>query len=369
MSNFGEQPAPAVSVRRVNHHFGENVTRNQVLFENSLEIVPGELVIMSGPSGSGKTTLLTLIGGLRLIQDGSIRILGQDIVGVSPRGLVKVRRNVGFIFQMHNLFESLSAYNNVRMAMQLADCPPGELRKRGTAILERLGLGHRIDYKPKALSGGQRQRVAVARALVNRPKLVLADEPTAALDKDATSVVLDLLKELAAHEGSSILMVTHDNRILEKADRIVRMVDGRIVSNVAVQEVLVICEFLRSVEYLKGMSPAELSQMAERMKRRSFEAGDILVRQGDEGHEFFLIRSGGVDVIVDRDGVSHNVAELGTGQFFGEKALLTGDVRNATVRGKERGVVYTLDKPHFEAALKASPQFGEQLRDSLFQRH
>lgn len=367
MTDVGAHAGPLALVRHINHYFGEGATRHQVLFDNNLEIGPGEIAIMSGPSGSGKTTLLTLIGGLRMIQGGNIRILGHDLGGLSARELVAVRRNVGFIFQMHNLFESLSAYNNVRMAMQLANTPPNEMRKRGTEILERLGLGHRINYKPKALSGGQRQRVAVARALVNRPQLVLADEPTAALDKDSTETVLKILRELAAENGSSVLLVTHDNRILEVADRIVRMVDGRIVSDVSVREMVVVCEFLRSVEYFKGLGAAELSQLGERMKRQSFGAGDILVRQGEPGEEFFLIRSGTVDVLVAQNGSSQKVAELGMGKFFGEQALLTGGPRNATVRGKESGVVYTLDKPHFEAALKASPEFGSQVRDIFFQ--
>jgi putative ABC transport system ATP-binding protein len=310
-----------------------------------------------------------LIGGLRSTKDGSVTILGREIAGLDARSLVKIRQNVGFIFQMHNLFESLSAFNNVRMAMQVGGIPPGEMRQRGVAILERLGLGHRIDYKPKALSGGQRQRVAVARALVNRPKLVLADEPTAALDKDSTGVVLELLKELAGEQDSTILMVTHDNRILEKADRIVRMVDGRIVSDVVVKEVVIMCEFLRTVEYLKAMGPSELSLMAERMSPRRYAPGDILVRQGDPGEEFFLMRSGRVEVLVESAGETRKVAELGAGQFFGEQALLTGGIRNATVRGTEAGLVYTLDKPHFQAALNASPEFSNQLRDILFQRH
>jgi putative ABC transport system ATP-binding protein len=339
-----------------------------VLFDNNLDVFPGELVIMSGPSGSGKTTLLTLIGGLRMIQSGAIRVLGRDLLGMDTRTLVAMRRNIGFIFQMHNLFESLSAYNNVRMAMQLVSCTQGDMRRGATAILERLGLGHRMDYKPKALSGGQRQRVAVARALVNRPKLVLADEPTAALDQESTTVVVELLKELSVTNGSCIVMVTHDNRILQVADRIVRMVDGRIVSNVAVREAILICEFLRSIEYLKGMGVAELSHLANRMKARSFAPGDVLVRQGEPGQEFFLIRSGTVDVWIEREGSAQRVAELGMGQFFGEQALLTDSARNATVRGKERGIVYTLDKLDFKAALDASPEFDHQLRETFFQR-
>ena len=132
--------------------------------------------------------------------------------------------------------------------MQLGDCPPGEMRKRGMAILDRLGMADRADYKPRALSGGQRQRVAVARALVNRPRLVLADEPTAALDRDSSGAVVKLLKELTLKEACTIMMVTHDNRILELADRVVNVVDGRIISDVTLREAVVICELLRGIE-------------------------------------------------------------------------------------------------------------------------
>jgi putative ABC transport system ATP-binding protein len=225
-----------VRVSGLNHSFGEGDSRNQVLFDNHLDIGPGELVVVTGPSGSGKTTLLTLIGALRSVQDGTVETLGRNLTGASMRELVDVRRKIGFIFQMHNLFDSLSAYENVKMAMQLDDVPFSDMRERGVAILERLELGHRIDYKPKALSGGQRQRVAVARALVNRPKLVLADEPTAALDKDASKIVVTLLRELATEHEATIIVVTHDRRILEFADRVVNMVDGRIISEVTLRD-------------------------------------------------------------------------------------------------------------------------------------
>src|SRR3954462_2437626 len=211
-------PHTTVRVEKVNHFFGEGESRNQVLFNNDIEIESGQLVIMTGPSGSGKTTLLTLIGALRSIQSGRIEILGNNLSGLQGNPLVAMRRNIGFIFQMHNLFDSLSAYENVKMAMQLGGCAPSEMRKRGTEILDRLGLSHRVDHKPKALSGGQRQRVAVARALVNRPKLILADEPTAALDKESGGVVIKLLKELTIQEGCTVMMVTHDSRILAFAD-------------------------------------------------------------------------------------------------------------------------------------------------------
>src|SRR5262249_30226187 len=150
---------------------------------NALEVGRGEVVILTGPSGSGKTTLLTLIGTLRRVQEGSLKVLGREIAGIDPQRQVLLRREVGFIFQHHNLFSSLTALENVRIAPGLlATVGTAEGPRRCAALLEELGLGSRMNYLPAGLSGGQRQRVAIARALVNQPALVLADEPTAALD-------------------------------------------------------------------------------------------------------------------------------------------------------------------------------------------
>ena len=362
------EPEAAIRVKGVNHYFGEGESRNQALFDNHLEIEPGQLIIMTGPSGSGKTTLLTLVGALRSVQEGSIDLLGRSLTGLSPEDLVSVRRNIGFIFQLHNLFDSLTAYENVKMAMQVGGCPEDEMRERGCAILERLGLGHRIDYKPKELSGGQRQRVAIARALANRPKIVLADEPTAALDKESSRNVIDLLLELAAQEKSTILMVTHDNRILESADRIVNMVDGRIASDVHVKESVQICEFLRRSKVFKHLSPTEISNVAEKMMKRRHPAGEEIIHQGDEGDEFFLIGEGTVDVRVRKNGVEKHLTDLGVGDFFGEAALITGESRNATVISKDEVLLYILGKDAFKAALDSSATFKEQLLNVYFQR-
>jgi putative ABC transport system ATP-binding protein len=225
-------PQPVVRVAGLNHAFGQGEAKNQVLFDIALEIAAGQIVVLSGPSGAGKTTLLTLIGALRTVQEGRIAVLGRELSQLGRRELAAIRRNIGFVFQTHNLFDALSAYENVKMAMQLSAHSPQEMRRRGVAILEALGLGHRIDYKPRALSTGESQRVAIARALVNRPRLILADEPTAALDRASTFKVLDLLKETAAEDGTAVLMVTHDQRIVERANRLIQLVDGRIVSDV-----------------------------------------------------------------------------------------------------------------------------------------
>ncbi len=217
----------AVEIRQLNYFFGQGDLRKQVLYDINLELPRGQIIIMTGPSGSGKTTLLTLIGALRTVQQGSLRLLDQEIVGLRRSALVEVRRNIGFIFQAHNLFESLTASQNVEMAVELLD-NWGNKRQKAVAILSQLGLADRIDYKPSTLSGGQKQRVAIARALVNQPELVLADEPTAALDKQSGREVVTLMQNLAKTQGKTILMVTHDNRILDVADRIITLVDGRI---------------------------------------------------------------------------------------------------------------------------------------------
>jgi putative ABC transport system ATP-binding protein len=336
------------------------------LFDNRIDIRPGQLVVMTGPSGSGKTTFLTLIGGLRSLQQGRIEVLGHDLSGLGGGELVRVRRNIGFIFQMHNLFESLTAYENVKMAAQLAgERSSGVVRERIVGMLERLGLGHRIDHKPHALSGGQRQRVAIARALANYPRLVLADEPTAALDKDSTHNVVRLFKELTVEHGTAILMVTHDHRIIELADRLVHMVDGRIVSDIVLNDQLRICEFLKGVEAFKNLTPHELTDVAERMTRRQFMPNEVIIHEGDAGEELFLISEGEVEV--DRAG--REVARLGPGDFFGELSLMSGDPRNATVVATKPVDTYVLGKNDFTAAIDASAGFREQLRRVYFARH
>jgi putative ABC transport system ATP-binding protein len=224
------QESIAVQIRQLSYYFGRGDLRKQVLYDIDLDLPPGQIVIMTGPSGSGKTTLLTLIGALRSVQDGSLQVLGQEIAGLGKRKLVEIRRNIGFIFQAHNLFASLTASQNVEMAVELQGQFSSK-RQQAVQMLEQVGLGERVDYKPASLSGGQKQRVAIARALVNQPKLILADEPTAALDKKSGRDVVTLMQQLVRDQGCTILMVTHDNRILDVADRIINLVDGALESD------------------------------------------------------------------------------------------------------------------------------------------
>ncbi|PSB43942.1 ABC transporter [Cyanosarcina cf. burmensis CCALA 770] len=222
------QPKLAITTRNVNHYYGKGQLRKQILFDISTDVQAGEIAIVTGPSGSGKTTLLTLIGGLRSVQEGSLKVLGQELYGVSEVRLQRLRKQIGFIFQSHNLLNSLTASQNVQMSIVLHN--PISMRwacRQSEKILEAVGLGDRVDAYPSQLSVGQKQRVAIARALVSQPKLLLADEPTAALDKQTGRNVVELIQQLAKKQGCAILMVTHDNRILDIADRIITLEDGR----------------------------------------------------------------------------------------------------------------------------------------------
>ncbi len=222
---------PLIEIQNVNHYFGSGRLRKQILFEVTTNIEPGEVVIMTGPSGSGKTTLLTLIGALRSTQEGSMKVLGQELQNGSKNAMVELRRNIGYIFQAHNLLNSLTARQNVMMALELhPDIPKSKARQMADDMLASVGLDEWVNHYPNELSGGQKQRVAIARALVSSPKLVLADEPTAALDKKSGRDVVEIMNNLAKQRGSAILLVTHDNRILDIADRIIHMEDGRLSS-------------------------------------------------------------------------------------------------------------------------------------------
>jgi putative ABC transport system ATP-binding protein len=215
------------------------------------------------------------------------------------------------------------------------------------------------------LSGGERQRVAVGRALVNHPRLILADEPTAALDRDATMNVIGLLKQTTVEDGAAVMMVTHDQRIIDSADRLVHMVDGRIVSDVVLHDALRICEFLRPIELFKALTPRQLTNVAEKMSKRHYAAGETIIRKGDPGTEFFLVSDGEVEVIRD----DHEIARLGPSDFFGEVALISGEPRNATVVAQKAVDTYVLGKTDFEAALAASQSFRDQLYRTYFLRH
>ena len=220
---------PVITLQNLNHHFGKGELTKQILFDINLSIYPGEIVIMTGPSGSGKTTLLTLIGALRSVRAGSAKILGHELNNATNNQLVQVRRNIGYIFQGHNLLPFMTARQNVRMSLALqAHADRLQALKKVDAVLNSVDLGDYLNAYPAKLSGEQEQRVAIARALVNQPTLILADEPTASLDSKTGRDVVELMYKLAKEQHCTILLVTHDNRILDIADRIIHLEDGKL---------------------------------------------------------------------------------------------------------------------------------------------
>ena len=224
-----------IELQHLDHWFGEGETAKQVLIDINLTVHAGEILILTGPSGSGKTTLLTMLGGLRAAQSGSLKVLGEELLHADNDALTRLRRQAGFIFQAHNLLPYLTAQENVRFGLEVS--PTWLARGRAAmddcaaTMLGHVGLAERQHYFPEKLSGGQKQRVAIARALAPSPRLLLADEPTAALDKTSGRDVVDLFRQLADDNGAAIVMVTHDNKILDIADRIVSLEGGQLVES------------------------------------------------------------------------------------------------------------------------------------------
>jgi putative ABC transport system ATP-binding protein len=216
-----------IQVENLSFSYGVGELKRPVLKEVAVNINIGEIVIMTGPSGSGKTTFLTIIGGLRHADSGSVLVLGRQLIDSNEQTKVINRRQIGYIFQQHNLLKSLTALQNVAMTLELHSGLTEKQRlNRAAAILSSVGLANRLHYKTEQLSGGQRQRVSIARALVGNPKIILADEPTASLDKQSGMEAVNILKQLAKESNTTILLVTHDYRILDMADRIIELEDG-----------------------------------------------------------------------------------------------------------------------------------------------
>ncbi|MBV8488500.1 MAG: ATP-binding cassette domain-containing protein [Planctomycetaceae bacterium] len=351
-----------IRAEKVDYAFGTGETRTQVLFDCNLEISKGEMVIMTGPSGSGKSTLLTLIGALRRMQEGVLHVLGHDLSHSSQTEQVELRKNIGFIFQQHNLFSSLTAIENVRMATALRPGSVKEMNDRSIAILTRLGLSDRIEHLPSELSGGQKQRVAIARALVNDPPLVLADEPTASLDAQSGQTVLELLRQMAdGPKQTTVLLVTHDQRVIDHADRIVNMVGGKIVTNSLTRIAVRICRALAQIENLKGLSEATLSRIAALMTVETRQPGEVIVREGEEGDRFYVVGSG----VADSTKGGGFEEELCFGEGFGIISSYFKRPIPSTVTARTVMELYVLSKDDFFKALAADSSFERRIRAAL----
>ncbi|KAA9132686.1 ATP-binding cassette domain-containing protein [Marinihelvus fidelis] len=293
-------PHPPVNIEALGHAYGRGELRKQVLEDISLEIPEGEIVIVTGPSGSGKTTLLTLVGALRSAQQGSLKVLGEELRDARPATLERVRRRIGFIFQQHNLLAALTAVQNVELGARVSGTrSAGERTKAARAMLEQVGMAAHLHHRPDALSGGQRQRVAIARALVGRPAMLLADEPTASLDSHSGREVVDLMQQLAREEGTTILLVTHDNRILDIADRIVHLEDGRlqtytesvIAENRRMMDTLAHNMNRRDMDaVIEGLDERGFRNLLENITAESQQFIDATARAGDRAYASLLRR-------------------------------------------------------------------------------
>lgn len=220
---------PVIEIRGLEKTYGSGTAAVRALEGIDLDVHAGEVLMLLGPSGSGKTTLLSIMGAILAATRGSVKIRGREIAGLDQGRLPEVRlENFGFIFQGFNLFPALTARENVELALKLRKAAPAEGRRRATELLERMGMGDRMDAHPADLSGGQKQRVAIARALAGDPPIILADEPTASLDSYTGRIVSDLLSSLARQEGRAVVVVTHDPRMLDYGTRTVHIADGRI---------------------------------------------------------------------------------------------------------------------------------------------
>ena len=219
----------AISVRELKKTYSSGAGEFLALDGVNADVHAGELLLLMGPSGSGKTTLVSIMGCILRATSGSVRIRGREVANLGERDLPRVRLDhIGFVFQGFNLFSTLSAGENVELALDLKGIRGREARRRSEALLDQVGLSDKYGSFPADLSGGQKQRVAIARALAGEPEIVLADEPTAALDSTSGRIVMEMLKDLARKRGRAVVIVTHDNRILDYADRVVHMEDGRL---------------------------------------------------------------------------------------------------------------------------------------------
>jgi putative ABC transport system ATP-binding protein len=226
---------PSIAVRELTKTYAEGSARVPALRGVDLDVHPGELVMLVGPSGSGKTTLLSMMGCILSSTSGSIRVDGQEITGLKPRQMAQVRLDhIGFVFQGFNLFPTLTAGENVELMLELKKVDTASGKKRAQQLLEQVGLGDKYNSFPADLSGGQKQRVAIARALAGDPQIVLADEPTAALDSHTGRTVMEMMRALAHERDRAVVIVTHDSRVMEFADRTIRIEDGMIADAIAV---------------------------------------------------------------------------------------------------------------------------------------
>jgi putative ABC transport system ATP-binding protein len=368
-----------ITVEGVSHYFGSGQLRKQILYAVSAAITSGEIVILTGPSGSGKTTLLTLMGALRATQEGSLTVLGQELNGAGEAALVAVRRRIGFIFQLHNLLDALSVTENVTMGLQKdLGLSPKDARTRAVEMLESVGLADRVSHYPDQLSGGQKQRVAIARALAARPRIILADEPTASLDKKSGRDVVDRLHDLARKEGTAVVLVTHDNRILDVADRIIHLEEGKLSSfteavRASTQRLLsTLAKSGRGAEVTKQvaeMPPGQFTKFLEDLTGEASQLLDVMTLGTDEAFELMLaqmleVLTLKVGQLLDADRVSLFLADDARNELYSMVAQAEGskplEIRIPIASGIA-GQVYQCGKITNVPDAYADPHFNREI--------
>ncbi|MFO0956582.1 MAG: ATP-binding cassette domain-containing protein [Isosphaeraceae bacterium] len=366
---------PVIQAIGVAYSFGSGETKSRVLDDVTVDIDQGEFVILTGPSGSGKTTLLTLIGTLRRMQEGHLSVLGRDLESTGGRQQVEIRREIGFIFQRHNLFSSLTAIQNIRMAAILGGAPgkagrdlavsrkaERDIDRRGRELLAALDLAKHANRLPGKLSGGESQRVAIARALVNRPRLILADEPTASLDRERSEMVIKLLRELTTGpEKTTVLIVTHDKRLIDQADRTIDMQDGRIAQNVVPSRIVPIVQLLKRLPILRNMADETVVRIAQSMTIEARRIGETIIQEGSMGDRFYLIGAGTAEAF--RQG--RKVAVLNQGDTFGETSGISGQMQEDTIKAKTDMELYMILESEILRIMKTDKSLEQRIRGVL----
>ena len=299
------------------------------------EMHSGELVLLLGPSGCGKTTLLSCLAGILTPTSGSIFLDGRDITTLNAHGLTEYRRkSVGLVFQGFKLLPSLTARENVEAPLRLAGVDAKEARTRAEELLTRFGLAERMSQRPGRLSGGQQQRAAIARALAHDPPVILADEPTAALDYVQVETVLRTLRELAA-PGRVVIVSTHDHRLVPLADRVIKM------------------------------GPQALLDDGPRPGIVNLQPGEVLFEQGDRGDLVYFVESGHIDLYQERAEGAAMVYSCGPGEYFGELAPLLGFRRSATARARGEVTLTGITVQEFRESAGASRSLGGREADKV----
>ncbi|MCI5137120.1 MAG: ATP-binding cassette domain-containing protein [Candidatus Electrothrix sp. AR1] len=351
-----------VSELKHTYHVGKVCT--EVLHGINLTIRGGENVFLTGLSGSGKTTLISLVGCLRSVQEGSLKVLGEELRGAREAKLRKMRRSIGYVFQDFNLLDFMTIRQNVQQSLKLQKkYSVKKAHRLSEEMLDRVGLGDRVHAYPAELSGGQKQRVAIARALVHRPRLVLADEPTAALDSVTGREIIELFQKLAMEQNSAALIVTHNIRALKNADEIYQMEDGYL--GAAAREQLSLA--------LPTLNDHELEYIAEHTDLQLYPPDDVVIRQGDIATAFFILIRGEVEILrTGKDGKEEHIATLDKrGDYFGEIGLLQENSRrSATVSatGLDNVEVLVIERDDFLKMFDSSKMTRAVIRNEMVQR-